>query len=211
MNLFDKIQKEKYMVIDDFLSKEHVEEIQRRVINNDETFFSFTANSIGKFLEHGGPNEKIKQSKLKNIVYSSQLVHVLWHQDSKKQDKSILYDIAVGSVLYKLLKFQTNFIVHRAKINLKVPTLNTNKDSFDGPHVDTTVPHISLIFYLHDCDGDTFLLNEKDYSIYKRISPKENRLLIFDGNIKHAAGFPISSPYRYIINYNIIPERSTND
>jgi hypothetical protein len=202
MNLFDKIRKEKYMVIDNFLSKEHIVEIKKEVVDNENLPLSFTADTISGFIK----NKKIKN---KNIVDSSQLVHTLYHHN--RQIKSPYYDLMVGSILYKLLKFQTNFIVHRAKINLKLPTPKTNKDSFDGPHTDTGEPHLALILYLHDCDGDTFLLDEKNYSILNRISPKENRLLMFDGDITHAAGFPISSPYRYIINYNILPERNTND
>jgi len=221
MNLFDKIKKDKYMVIDNFLSYEHIDEIKKEVVNNRMLPLSFCGDSIAgssQFIE-----KKIKQTKNKNIIRSSQLVHVLYHQELEtesplfstafhlKDHKSPYYNLMVGSVLYKLLRYQTNFIVHRAKINLKLPTPKTNKDSFDGPHTDTSKRHLVLIFYLHDCDGDTFFLNEKDYSVLNRISPKENRLLVFDGAITHAAGFPINSPYRYVVNFNIFPERDNND
>ena len=58
--------------------------------------------------------------------------------------------------------------------------------------------HKVFLFYINDSDGDTFFFNNKE--IFKRITPKKNRLVIFDGNIKHAGTHPIKSEKRIVLN-----------
>ena len=69
-------------------------------------------------------------------------------------------------------------------------------------------PHIAFLYYVNDSDGDTIIFNEKEghigeLTIKTRVSPKKGRLIIFGGNIYHAAGRP-KKDIRCVINYNFV-------
>jgi len=100
------------------------------------------------------------------------------------------------------------------------------------PHVDWQVPHKVGLLYLNDSDGDTILYKNKykypapessstvyDYSggsrvqwkemesrneveELARVSPKANRLLLFDGSLFHASASPVHHSSRMTLNFN---------
>ena len=99
----------------------------------------------------------------------------------------------------------------RVKINLTFPTPIASKDSHYPVHVDAGIneKYKTAIYYVNDSDGDTIIFNEtKNHkgalTIKRTITPKKGRLVIFDGDLLHAGGFPISSKHRIIINMNFI-------
>ena len=65
---------------------------------------------------------------------------------------------------------------------------------------------ISLIYYINDSDGDTFLFEENHrdghanfVTVKDKFNHKENSVLIFDGKQYHASSNPIESNYRATI------------
>lgn len=66
------------------------------------------------------------------------------------------------------------------------------------------------VLYINDSDGDTIIFDSKDPNDIKRtdlpikevVHPKENRLVLFDGNYLHASSRPLLSPTRFVINFN---------
>ena len=80
------------------------------------------------------------------------------------------------------------------------------------PHVDTDIPNIACILYLNETDGDTVLFNQKsengkipegiNLTIKKTISPKVNRLLLFDGALIHTGHSPVNYSNRILLNMN---------
>ena len=96
-------------------------------------------------------------------------------------------NLNTGEILRVKANFQTQ---HRSKIN---GTHNT-------PHVDNETPHYTGIYYVNDCDGDTFLFDgTKEIA---KISPKKGRIVIFDGKTLHAGSHPYLSDFRMVINFN---------
>lgn len=71
---------------------------------------------------------------------------------------------------------------------------------YDSPHKDLSFPHTVYLYYVIDSDGDTLFL--KDSKIIKRITPKQGRLVIFNGDIEHTAEQP-QKDIRCIINFDI--------
>ena len=80
-------------------------------------------------------------------------------------------------------------------------------------HTDIDGKHFTSIFYVTDSDAPTIIYNEKivyydkderpdSLTEKKRIYPKENRLLVFDGNHIHTGMCPKKYPYRILINSN---------
>lgn len=90
-----------------------------------------------------------------------------------------------------------------------------------NPHVDmeANTQHTALL-YINESDGDTVIYDETydidcgtpSYDHYKNIkdnirialtvSPKPNRLVIFDSNIYHASTSPTAHANRIVINFN---------
>jgi hypothetical protein len=100
--------------------------------------------------------------------------------------------------------------VERAKFNILTARPDTPEGSYNHPHIDTTgTGYVSLLLYLNDSDGDTVIFNE-DYidgqdrpeklTIEQRISPKQNRAILFDSTRLHASCQPKETSARYIFN-----------
>ena len=96
---------------------------------------------------------------------------------------------------------------------LSTPT-NIPKDDVDSPHVDLIVPHFVMLYYVCDSDGDTIIYNEKtkfaacypdnemNFTIKRKVSPKQGRVVLFDGIHWHTAEQP-NHNVRCIINYDL--------
>jgi hypothetical protein len=108
-----------------------------------------------------------------------------------------LYHIALDKANVKV----TDSRVLQARSFLQTPNNTTRK--YNNKHVDTTIPHVVVLYYVNDSDGDTHLFNGVD--IIKTVTPKKNRVVIFDGSIYHSSGSPTTNK-RCVINFNIIGE-----
>ena len=77
----------------------------------------------------------------------------------------------------------------------------------DLPHIDINNKiHIVGLYYVVDSDGDTVIYNERKesetYTVKQRVTPKQGRIVIFDGGLYHTAEQPLNNT-RCIVNYNI--------
>jgi hypothetical protein len=85
-------------------------------------------------------------------------------------------------------------------------------DSEDTLHIDLDFPHTVFLYYVADATGDTVLSNynkydyaspPKEYKIIKRVTPKQGRVLVFDGSTWHAAYQPYTKQSRCIVNIDL--------
>ena len=105
----------------------------------------------------------------------------------------------------------------RAKFNLMFPHPDFKDGQYNMAHIDDEKEeHLVCIYYPQDTDGDTVLFNEffnKDkkpekLTIHKRVTPKANRCVIFNGWRFHASSNPVSYNKRIVLNTNF---RITNN
>ena len=116
-----------------------------------------------------------------------------------------------------LVKTECDFIRLRFALHLK-----DNSDRlYNTPHVDMYENHYTALYYVNDSDGDTYLFNQYDrpipgssfierqhkikvqnYTVNQKITPKQNKLLVFDGHQLHASSHPKESPFRVVLNIN---------
>jgi hypothetical protein len=133
---------------------------------------------------------------------------------------SIWYDNAQDSEYYPILLPMIERIKYMLGNNycyrlVSFMTLQNGSKRNHAHHVDMPgIKHTSVIYYLNDSDGDTIIYNEEcpvgsrerpaleDLNEYKRITPKANRLLVFQGNQWHSSESPVVSPRRVIFNMN---------
>ena len=65
-------------------------------------------------------------------------------------------------------------------------------------HIDSTNSYTSMIYYINDSDGDTFLNKIET----QRITPKANTAVIFPSNLWHASSNPTKGR-RMVLNYMV--------
>ena len=107
-----------------------------------------------------------------------------------------------------------NVDVLQGRSFLSTPT-NISRDDVDTPHVDMLAPHFVMLYYVCDSDGDTIIYNEKtkfdgctpdpkmNYTIKNKVSPKQGRVVLFDGRHFHTSEQP-NHNLRCIVNYNLM-------
>jgi hypothetical protein len=103
-----------------------------------------------------------------------------------------------------------------------------SKNTNNNIHINVNVPHLVMIYYVNDCDGDTILydktlddipwgpnnftndfgqnrLIDHKFNIQHKITPKRGRILFFDGRIYHSPSTPTTG-MRCIITLDLFGE-----
>ena len=99
-----------------------------------------------------------------------------------------------------------NINVLQGRSFLQFP-LNLKDITIDTPHIDLdNRKHLVALYYVCDSDGDTVIYNErkesKSYTIKQKVTPKQGRMVLFDGSLYHTAEQPLNN-VRCIVNYNL--------
>jgi hypothetical protein len=196
--MIDILKNKKFLIFDNILSNEHQD-------NTEKIFFD------KKFPWYLTPNLKTvddtlikKYKNKKNIIDYMQFVHTFYdYFQGETSINSPKYNV----VLDILKEFMNNvkidkFRLMRAKANLTTQHKKNNKNIYNSPHIDVNENHLVLIYYVNDSDGDTILFDKK-LKIFKKISPKKGRFLLFDGSILHTGQHPIKNDIRVLINFDL--------
>lgn len=130
--------------------------------------------------------------------------------------KPIIYSIeqATGDKILELLRIRVGFLI---------PSINEKE--YNTPHLDFTIPHTTVCYYVNDSDGDTIVfdktaadmkvdtitettirnyVNETEFSIVGRCSPKKGSICKFDGYRYHASSKPKNNKRRLVITVNYV-------
>ena len=88
--------------------------------------------------------------------------------------------------------------IYVAKTILQFPlSIEFIKDlTLDDEHIDISMPHLVVLYYVNNSDGDTIIGNN-------RITPKRGKAVLFDGSLYHTAEQPRNN-LRCVININIV-------
>tara|TARA_B100000287_G_scaffold306314_1_gene289463 strand:+ start:51 stop:647 length:597 start_codon:yes stop_codon:yes gene_type:complete len=97
--------------------------------------------------------------------------------------------------------------VLQARSFFQLPT-NIPKEQVDDAHIDLIdTDHFVMLYYVSDSDGDTIIYNERkkseSYTIKKKVTPKQGRVVLFDGRLYHTAEQP-NKDRRCIVNYDLV-------
>ena len=99
-----------------------------------------------------------------------------------------------------------NINVLQGRSFLQFP-LNLKHRTVDTPHVDLhRRKHFVALYYVCNSDGDTIIYNEREklktYTIKEKVTPKQGRMVLFDGSLMHTAEQPLNNA-RCVVNYNL--------
>ena len=195
------IQENEILVIDDFIDLKYQEQI-KNILIGQETFkyYDFPWFLIEDVTAAYSSTDSQKRPAL---VHS----YVEWDGESPGIVRSEFHDLFVKLLEKAASKLGLKKIkALQGRSFLQFP-LNLKNRNVDTPHIDIySRKHIVVLYYACDSDGDTIIYNERKesetYTIKQRITPKQGRVVIFDGWLMHTAEQPINN-IRCVVNYNI--------
>jgi len=183
-------------VIDDVVNKNYQDSIEKTLIGNINIFPWY----FQKDVTYSHINE----------INNYGLGHAIKNDDGKIVSNYYDFFIPIIFSAFDKTNLELNNILQLRAL-LQLP--NPNRKQFNIPHVDLCFNHLVFLYYVNDSDGDTIIFKEKydknivfdkDYkfNVFKKISPKKGRGLIFNGNTYHASSNPTNNP-RCVINFDI--------
>ena len=195
------IKKGEILVIDEFIDKDYQEDIKDVLLGKedweDELFpWHYIDDVTDAFTEGSQGRPGLSH------------VFVEYNDDGSSSLITNFHNLFVP-----LLKFACKTLnVPNAKIIqgrsfMQFP-LNLKSKEDDTPHIDLDEGerHIVVLYYVTTSDGDTIIYNErtesKTYTEKQRVTPKQGRVVIFDGGLYHTAQQCSKKP-RCIVNYNL--------
>lgn len=176
-------------IIDNFLSKSYHQELINLMTSAQFNWF------YNEDISYKSKSKQIK-SHLSEFGFS----HIFWDENGMRDTST--------SMLWKpgLLQIADAInadMIHRSRADM---TVYTPTKFIHHPHVDYDFKNIATIFYVNESDGDTIFYKEKKLSkklnIINKVSPKSNRLVIFDGGVLHTGSSPSKNKNRILINSN---------
>jgi hypothetical protein len=139
---------------------------------------------------------------------ADQFVHALYQEGERRSE---FFDIVFP--MFYFMEDKTGVTLagpERMKANLLVQRA-VEDGTYNTPHIDIAAPgHKSLLYYVKDSDGDTYLFNEtfqqtsrggKALTLRKRVSPRKGKAVLFNSNIWHASSHPRDHATRVVLNF----------
>lgn len=193
----DILQGKSHLILDDFIPESFQNKIKSDLMN---PFFPwYLSRTLLTVKSH-----EFEQAKkdYNNIQEYLAFIHVFFNNDggdtTRNSDTAPLVEDLFRAVLHKL-DLDSGEIL-RCKANFQTQHKNKINGSHNTPHIDNEMPHYAGIYYVNDSDGDTFLFEDKKE--IAKISPKQGRIVIFNGLTLHAGSHPFENDFRMVINYN---------
>ena len=174
--------------------------------------------------------DKQSQKNIQDIIFNKikwQYISDVTSSDNKQQRPGFNYHFIVDNKNIYEWHTEMMTIVNAAcnKINFKIKEcikgrsflqlpLNLKDRSIDAPHVDLMIPHLVVLYYVNDNEAQTIIYEDKfesietrpkisDLKIKQKITPKQGRVVLFNGLHWHTAEQPEHN-VRSIINYDIV-------
>ena len=201
-------------VIDNFIDKEYQEKIKQTLIGNKPFLYEneefdfdwyFVTDVTDAF---ASPDRQQKRCALSHVYYGMD-----WAEDEFDPLNSLF--VPMLSEVCKKTNID-NLKILQGRSFLQFP-LNLKDKTPDTPHIDLDqgIEHIVALYYVCDSDGDTIIYNEredqglesKSYTIKEKVTPKQGRMVIFDGTLYHTAEQPENN-VRCVVNYDLEPDVS---
>lgn len=180
------IDKGGILVIDDFIDKDYQEDIKDYLMGdylyNNEQFPWYYIDDVTAAYEEGNQGRP-----------GLSHVYVEYNEDRTSEIVSDFHEVFLPllSKACQVLQVPTANIV-QGRSFLQFP-LNLESTDDDTPHIDLDEGdrHIVVLYYVVTSDGDTVIYNERTesdtYTVKQRVTPKQGRVVIFDGGLYHTA------------------------
>ena len=193
--------KNKVLVFDDIIDLEYQEKI-KNVLIGEETFNDYY---FPWYFTQDVTNQKDKNSQKRSALTHQ---YVISEDDTNTVGTidSVFHDLFIPLLNKACNKVdKQNISIIKGRSFLQLP-INYKGKKEDTPHIDIIDSHFVMLYYVCDSDGDTIIYNEQkksdNYTVQKRITPKQGRVVLFDGNFYHTAEQPTDN-VRCVVNYDL--------
>lgn len=117
--------------------------------------------------------------------------------------------------LYEELHVEADYELLRTRTFSQMSLANLSGSRRDAHHIDYKEKHLSILYYVFDADGDTVIFENmchpsdtkvpepNELKVKKQVTPKQGRVVIFDGYHWHTGTQP-KKGMRCIINSNVL-------
>lgn len=190
-------------IIEDLIPKKLQDEIENWIASDEVNW---------RYLPTPAPNIFLNDL---NIFHTWQLTHAFYLNgilnDSPKF-RSFIIPMLLNIKLKTGVDYRKRII--KIKANTLFKSIECTSNNYNIPHVDTqNLKYKSLLYYINDSDGDTFIFNEtateideekcttSKLTLTSRITPKKGTAIIFDSNRYHASSSPKNTDRRFVINF----------
>ena len=184
-------------ILDNIITKEEQEDFKNTL--HGAKFNWFYIPDVTKL-----DNNQQQRPCLTHLYMDNGHINSVWYDYVKK----------ISDNVNKKLKKKLRPVQVRSFLQLSLNKKFLGKEKIDTPHIDLDIPHTVYLYYVNDCDGDTVLYNykskdKKDIPIFedikelKRITPKQGRVVVFDGRYWHTAEQPTKGT-RTIVNFDMV-------
>ena len=184
--------------------------IQRQIhafINTSNINWYYTTKNLSHSDNNIIENAKNRDTRICEEVSAFQ--HLFYPANT-----DITYKIDIKSLFQTYIEKNFNLKtkkIHRILANFYIPSPNFVEHNYMLPHIDQEEPHLTLIYYVNNCEGETYLFNELyrqneevthyNKTLGKTIMPKQGRAILFNG-FRYHAGSPSRHTVRQVININ---------
>jgi hypothetical protein len=173
-----------YEIIDNLLP-EYQQNLIAAVVTNHKTKYTFNRETVPK---------NFKLTDAADIPLMGSLCIL----KSKPVSQDAKHALEILKEVSDRLNFKIDEII-RAQINF---TWVQPEGAVVSPfHQDYNKPHLVVIYYINDSDGDTILKLSNGEII--NVTPRKGRALIFNGELYHAGTSPLKNKFRIVFNMNI--------
>jgi hypothetical protein len=186
------------LILDNFLPNDEFKQLQDYITGSNFPWYYHSHASAA-------PGTYIPE----NSVESGAMVHSVFSKEDNSKSFALEHFAPLLNKIDEHENFQADFI--RVRTGMKTVKPGFTDKNYNLPHVDYRFPHTTALLYVTESDGDTWMFDEQytgtdltTFTVKNRISPKPNRLIIFDGLCYHTASNPINSDVRIIVNINYV-------
>ena len=192
----------KVFVVDDILAKQQQEDL-KKILLSSQFPWHFVPDVTGEGSRDGRPafnNKLVDDGKLNVGGKALSLLQQLIDNSLSKLDEE--------------LNVKANYELFRIRTILQMPLANLAGSRRDAHHIDYIKKHLSILYYVFDADGDTVIFENmyhpndvkvpepNELKVKKKVTPKQGRVVIFDGYHWHTGTQP-QKGMRCIINSNV--------
>lgn len=185
-------------VIDDFIPLSHQEEIKNLLLSSTFPWF---------YIEDVTSNATLPADR-------SPALQTNFRFNSITQNNYYNYFLPLAHLGASLANYKFNDVT-KCRSFLQFPLAKVKP--VDPLHVDCGIDHLVVLYYVLDSDGDTIIVDKKceldkeplhnlraeDFTVLQRVTPKQGRVVLFDGRYYHTAEQPRNN-LRCILNFNVV-------
>ena len=195
-------------IIDNFLTKSYHGDILKHLTGSNFEWSMYNSDTDSFF----GPSSPIQKDHSNYTGYKTYgFKHHFWNKERGGVSRLSAF---INPLFLHIQDVANCDFIIRARADM-ITYSGKKEFSVQGTHIDFPFPNVAAVFYVNESDGDTILYNvklselpkgktHKDLKKYDRVSPKPNRLVLFDGDSYHTGYSPTKHKNRILINSNYI-------